>query len=370
MLIGIPYLLSPIYKFPDVSVFKGEKIYNPYKDMDSTHWRKANFHAHSRMLFGFTDGRKSPTENIIETYQKLGFEIIGISDYMHLNEKSSVPVYEHGFGLIKNHALIFGAKKVNWLDMMFNQNIHNKQFLINQLKDDENIYAVAHPSMRGAFNPGDFRYLTGYDLIEILRFDRVMTEYLDSALSTGHKAFLLADDDMHDFNNPREVGQCYNLINCDSLSSGSIFSAVKSGTSIGVKTLSDFQSFESKIADVKNIPVVKNISLNGLRISLHLSTPAHEIKFIGQYGIVEKLIADTSFAEYDFKPEDTYIRLEVTFEKLRFYFNPFFRYDDNTEYKKAEIDFWKTFLYRAFIVSAISFTVIFIYLRRKKFTFN
>jgi hypothetical protein len=38
--------------------------------------------------------------------------------------------------------------------------------------------------MRGAFNPEDFRYLTGYDLIEILRFDRVMTEYLDSALST------------------------------------------------------------------------------------------------------------------------------------------------------------------------------------------
>ena len=370
MLIGLPYLLSPIYKFPDASVFKGEKIYNPYKKMDSTHWRKANFHAHSRMLFGLTDGRKSTTENIIETYNKLGFDIIGISDYMHLNEKSYVPVYEHGIGLIKNHALILNAKKVNWLDMLFNQNIHNKQFLINQLKDDENIYAVAHPSMRGAFNPGDFRYLTGYDLIEILRFDRVMTEYLDSALSTGHIAFLLADDDMHDINNPREVGQCYDIINCDSLSAGSIFSAVKSGKFFGVKTLSDYPSFESKIAEVKTFPVVKNISLDGSKISLNLSTPAREIKFIGQNGNVKKLIADTSFAEYDFKAEDTYIRLEVTFENLRFYFNPFFRYNGSLIYKKAEIDFWKTLLYRLFIVSAISFTVIFIYLGRKKFTTN
>jgi hypothetical protein len=366
LLAGIPYIICPFYKFPEATEFKGDKIYNPYEGMDSSRWHKANFHAHTRMLYGITDGRKTSTEKLIEMYKKFNFDIIGISDYMFLNRESAVPVYEHGYGLLKNHALIFGSKKVNWLDMMFNQNIHNKQFLINQLKDDNNIYAVAHPSLRGAFNPEDFRYLTNYDLIEVLRFDRLMIEFLDTALSTGHKVFLLADDDMHDIENSREVAQSYNMINCDSLTTESIFTAIKNGKSFGVKTLTEIQSFESKIEDSKKNPIVNSITLNGSKISFNFSSAAKEIKFIGQNGSIKKIISDNSYADYDFKPEDTYIRTEVLFDKVKYYFNPFIRYDGSFEIKRAEIDFWKTLIYRVIIIFAFCFTAIIIYRRRKR----
>jgi len=365
-LAALPYLIRPIYKFPEASVFTGDKIYNPYSGMDSTRWRKANLQAHSRLLFGLTNGRKSLTETIINTYEKFGYDIIGISDYMYINPKSVIPLYEHGYGLNKNHYLILGDDKVNWFEIFFMQNIHDKQFAINMLKTPENILTIAHPSMQMAFKPQNFRYLTNYDLIEILRFDRVMTEYLDSALSTGHKTFLQADDDVHDITNPWEVANCYTIINCDTLTPKSILASLKTGKSYGVRTIVKYQNFEEKIADVKNIPKVNNISFTGTKISLRLNTSANEIKFIGQGGEVKKTISDSAYAEYDFKPEDTYIRTEIYFDKVKFYMNPFFRYNGSLENKKAEIDFWKTFFYRAFILLAIGFTIFVIYRRKRK----
>ena len=364
--IAYPYLISPIYKFPEASVFSGDKIYDPYSGMDSTHWHKANFHAHTRLLYGLTDGRKSLTDSLISTYEKFGYDIIGISDYMYINPKSAVPLYEHGYGLNKTHYLILGDDKVNWFDILFIQNIHNKQFAINMLKTPENILTIAHPSMQMSFEPQDFRYITNYDLIEILRFDRVMTEYLDTALSTGHKTFLQADDDIHDITNSREVAHCYTIINCDTLTPKSILASLKSGKSYGVRTIGDYQNFEEKIADVKNIPKVNNISLTGNKISFRLNTHANDIKFIGQGGEIKKTISDSTYAEYDFKPEDTYIRAEISFDKVKFYMNPFFRYNGSLENKNAEIDFWKTFLYRAFILLAIGFSVFVIYRRKRK----
>jgi hypothetical protein len=365
-IVAFPYLICPIYKFPEPTIFTGDKIYNPYEGMDSTHWHKGNFHVHSRMLFGLTNGRNSGTDKIIETYKKFGYDIIGISDYMHMNSESAVPLYEHGYGFIKDHFIILGAKKVNWFEILLFQNINHHQFMINMLKNDDNILAIAHPSMERVHEPGDFRYLTNYDLIEILRYDRVMTEYLDSALSNGHKTFILGDDDGHDINNSGEVAQCYNIINCDTLTKENILSSLKKGKSFSVRTIAQYPDFESKISDAKKIPVIENISLNGLNISLRINTKAKEIKFLGQNGITKKIVSDSESGNYDFKPEDTYIRTEIVFDKVKFYLNPFFRYNGSLENKMAEIDFWKTLLFRIIVAAAISFTIIFLYKKRKK----
>jgi hypothetical protein len=365
-IIAFPYLICPVYKFPEPIVFTGDRIYNPYEGIDSTNWHKANFHAHSRMLFGLMDGRKNLDERILENYKILGYDIIGISDYMYLNSKSFLPVYEHGYGFIKNHFLILGAKNVNWFEILLYKNIHNKQFLINRLKDEDNILAIAHPDMLNAYDPGDFRYLSNYDLIEILRFDRVMTECFDSALSNGYKTFLLGDDDTHNTENPKEAGNCYNMINSESLNQESILKSLKTGKSFAVKTNVIYSDFESKSADFKKIPVFNNISVQGMNISMKFNTRANEIKFIGQNGKVKKILTDTAYADYNFQTEDTYIRTEISFDKFKFFLNPFFRFSGSLENRTAEIDFWKTLIYRLFVITAICILVFFIYKRRKK----
>ncbi|MDR2410605.1 MAG: hypothetical protein LBE13_21180, partial [Bacteroidales bacterium] len=52
----IPYLLSPVYDFPQPKSFSGKAYYNPYLHTDSS-WKICNFHAHSRSWGGLTDGK-------------------------------------------------------------------------------------------------------------------------------------------------------------------------------------------------------------------------------------------------------------------------------------------------------------------------
>ena len=44
----ISYMLVPVYKFSLGAPFSGDRIYNPYAQIDSTAWRKANFHCHQK----------------------------------------------------------------------------------------------------------------------------------------------------------------------------------------------------------------------------------------------------------------------------------------------------------------------------------
>jgi len=38
----IKYIWCPIYDFPEWKPFSGDKLYNPYKGIDSLHWLKGN----------------------------------------------------------------------------------------------------------------------------------------------------------------------------------------------------------------------------------------------------------------------------------------------------------------------------------------
>ena len=54
------YLLAPVYKFSGPVPFSGNKLYNPYKNIDSTYWKKYNFQVQSKAWLGLTNGRKIP----------------------------------------------------------------------------------------------------------------------------------------------------------------------------------------------------------------------------------------------------------------------------------------------------------------------
>ena len=79
------YLMAPIYEFSGPIKFSGDKLYNPYAEMDSTHWKKYNFQVQSKAWLGITDGRKNSNEMIDSVYNALGFDHVATSDYQKIN---------------------------------------------------------------------------------------------------------------------------------------------------------------------------------------------------------------------------------------------------------------------------------------------
>ena len=114
-------IFVPVYRFDEPAPFSGEYLHNPYQNMDSTQWKQANFHAHTRRMGGVTNGRSNTNELVDSIYRRLGFDHVGISDYMYINDYESdkegyIPGYEHGYGVFKIHQLCLGAEKVRYID--------------------------------------------------------------------------------------------------------------------------------------------------------------------------------------------------------------------------------------------------------------
>ena len=58
-------LYAPGYIFPEPKPFSGNKLYNPYQDLDTSRWLKANFQVQTRVWGGITNGRKNSSEDVV-----------------------------------------------------------------------------------------------------------------------------------------------------------------------------------------------------------------------------------------------------------------------------------------------------------------
>lgn len=369
----IPYIISPVYDFHEPAAFKGNKLFNPYSDIQNNKWYKANFHSHSNLYWGLTDGRLSNPDDLHKTYSNMGYDIIGISNYMNLdvtdtNENGFFPVYEHGFGIWKNHYLVIGADNVKLLDFVYYPTTNNKQFIINSLKKDNNLISIVHPWMRNAVSLDDVSYLDNYDCIEICRYSRTSVEYVDKALSSGKNIKIIANDDSHDITNQDEVGKSLTIINSKSKNYGDVISAIKQGSAVSVNLInSGFNTFEAKNKRIPLLPNLTKFNLVGDTISLMFDSLAVDIKFIGQNGVVKSSVSNTDKAAYYFKNDDSYIRVEATFpNNAVYYLNPVFRYDSeiNKTYK-SKINYPLTIAY--YVLWIAGFVFIVVILRRQKF---
>ncbi|MCD4774170.1 MAG: hypothetical protein K8R41_12395 [Bacteroidales bacterium] len=369
------YLFAPYYIFPEVTTFKGEKFYNPYKEMNSENWKKGNFQVQSRVWFGITNGWKNSNELIDSTYSFLDYDIICTSDYMKINKykKNStayIPVYEHGYGIKKNHQVCIGAKKVTWRDYSFTQSIHHKQHIINLLRDKNELVIIAHPKLRHGYSPDDFKYLTNYDGIEVLNNYRKSIEHWDAALSSGHFATIIGNDDAHDITNPDEVGQFCTYINTNSLAKDSVIDALQQGNAFAIDIYRPIgESFERKKEKLKEIALLQKFDIRNDTLFVEIDKLAKEFIFIGQDGKPEKSVKKTKKAFYKIQPEDTYIRTEIKFKNRNtIYLNPVFRYSDGNPIisRKAEIDVHRTLIFRIIALASIIFVIInFVFIFRK-----
>jgi hypothetical protein len=368
----LQFVINKKYTFPEPHAFQGEYLYNPYKGMDSTKWKMANFHAHTRVHLGMTSGASDSNEFLDSFYKYFGYDIIGISDYQSINtfegkNKWFIPVYEHGYQYYKNHHLVLNAKKVSWLDYCFRQTLSNKQFIIDRLKKDTTVVLVIpHPALRQANSFNDFRYLSNYDCLEIANNERLFTSYYDTILSAGHPVFLMADDDSHDLRNINEACQSFNLINSD-LFRDSILHAIKTGLSVGVDfNIKSYKTNEEKKAALQKLPEITCVALKNDTLFVGLNKSVKTIKFIGQQGTERKIITNCVAGNYFFSKVDTYIRTEIECnDGTVYYLNPVFRYDGIrlTDYAPS-YNYMKTWFLRS--ISIVVFLLILFIWKKKK----
>ena len=371
------YAIAPIYTFPDYKPFYGDHIYNPYQNIESTAWRKGNFQVQSRAWWGITNGRNNSNRAIQTVYSQMGYDIIVTSDYMKINKfgndlKSYIPTYEHGYGIRKVHQVCLGAESVCWMDYPFFQNKSHKQHMLNILKKKNKMVAIAHPKIRDGYTLEDMHYLSNYDLMEVLNQIRFSIDHWDAALSSGHPAFILANDDAHDVFNPYEVGRVCTFINSESFEADDVLDALKAGRAYGADiAMPEGSDFVQKAVDHKSIPHVISVEIINDSLFVRMSEKAQLFSFIGQNGVVKKTVYDTSMACYRVMPIDSYIRTEITFPNTtKLYLNPVIRHQGEGIHTQppAEIDRVKTWIQRgiALVISILILWVVVKVMRNRK----
>lgn len=373
-LLFVQYVFAPVYDFHEKENFSGDHIYNPYQHMDSSAWKKANFQVQSRVWGGITNGRDNSNSMIDSIYRYLDYDIIAISDYMRINKfgrekKSYLPVYEHGYSILKHHQICVGAERVNWRDYAFYQSLHHKQHIIDILRDENEFIIMAHPKLRDAFDPGDFSWLRGFDAIEILNFYRVSIAHWDSALSAGNFVTAIGNDDAHDISNPDEVGQYCTFINTE-MHSDSIISALRQGNSYAARMFRYVgETYEEKKKKLDEVAQLSRAELVGDTFYVKVDLSASQIRFIGQGGHLLKETENASEAFYVIRDEDTYVRTELIFpNRNEIYLNPLVRYSQNWPPARdlPKVNPLRTWIYRILVGATFAFVIINIIILRQR----
>lgn len=335
----VQYFISKHYTYASPSVFKGKYLYNPYDSLKK-HWWKSNFHAHSIAWHHLPNGHQSP-KKIISHYKKdLRYDIACLSNYekrthyLPPTDSHYIPVYEHGYNIGKVHQLVFGKDPIVYYDIALFQTLDNKQYIINEEKQDSDIVVIAHPEVRDAYSRTDMERLSGYDMLEVLNNKKIATRSWDEALSSGKAAWIVADDDCHDISKPGETGESWTMVNADTKRCKDVMSALRTGRSYGVKG-----------TDGVNDHYLKQVIVRDSMVTFVVDDTASEIKLFGQNGVLRKTQCNTDSISYTFTPTDTYIRALVQFPSQELFLNPIVRYDgkhiphnNNT----SSVNFWRT----------------------------
>jgi len=368
------YLMAPVYQFSGPVKFNGDQLYNPYENIDPSHWKKYNFQVQSKAWLGITDGRKNSNKLIDSTYTALGFDHVTTSDYQKINyygkEKSSfIPTYEHGYNMFKTHQVCIDAKSVLWTDFILFQTKSMKQWVIDQLKHDCSLVALAHPFLWNGYTINDMKYLTNYSMMEVLSSLFISTEHWDAALTSGQVVWIIGSDDAHDVLHLGEVGRKFTLINSKNTVKKEIINSLLAGKNYGIDYYSsEDTSIIEKATQLGQLAFLKNAELKGDTFSVVFSKKAREFKFIGENGNVLKTVSNAKSAYYVIQPEDPYVRADVNFSySYNIYLNPVIRHEGEfpKSLKTATIDTTATLRLRI-VYFLVILSLVFLYVKWKQ----
>jgi hypothetical protein len=336
------------YRYDSPRPFSGPKWYNPF-DNDTLIWSRANFHIHSRTWSGLTEGQNPPT-TIDSAYRALGFAYYGISDYQHVNPASPIPLYEHGWGPRKFHQLVFSPQTILWWDFPwpFTKDIY--QSILAHLHETAPLIAIAHPF----FNPLQtcpsemFLYLGGYHAIEVLnRYGDSVKEW-DNALSAGHYATLLANDNVHDVHNPHQITTRWTEIALPPQATPhEVLQAILQGKTVGYKNI-----YAVPIA-AHDYPTFRRIRVVRDTLWVVASEKVDSMRVIGQGGVVRAVFRGVQEFYYPIRAEDTYLRVELYTARVVAYTSALCRGDGPSRRPIPEEDRILTWVWRIFLLAGI-----------------
>jgi hypothetical protein len=303
---------------------------------------------------GITGGRGNTNEEIDSVYRRLGYEIITTSDYMRINRYGQgrpeyIPVYEHGYGIRKQHQVVIGANSVSWRDYPLFQTLHHKQHIIDLLKSKNKLVYIAHPRLRNGWDPEDFMYLTGYDGIEVLNYMRFSIEHWDAALSSGRYVTILGNDDAHDIKQQLEVGHRCTYVHAGHLEAGEIIGNMAKGLHYAADIFRTAEeTWSEKIEKAANIAMIESVKVIGDTLRVACDKEALEFRFLGQNGRILEVKKGGRSADYLIDEQDTYVRTEIIFrDKNILYLNPVVKYDGSNLFHtpKAKVNHFKTWMF-------------------------
>jgi hypothetical protein len=356
-----PYAIGPVYRFPTPAPFSGTALYNPYADAPvGAHWRTANFHAHGRAWGGLTEGRQTDSAIVDYYYNKLGYDIAGVSDYLHIDhhrtDSSFVPVYEHGVNALKTHLLGINARHVVWFDFPLPQSRSEKQYVIDRVAGDASLVALAHPALRGGYSRDDLAYLTHYQLFEVLNHFVVSDSLWDVALSTGHAVWAIGSDDSHNITDAGQTGAMWTEILTPSTRAADVVEALKAGRTYAVAG-----------HHARSDAHPEQIAVRGDTLTVTCEGPESRIDFIGQGGRLLARAFGVESASYVIQPGDPYVRTVISTPHTLMFLNPIVRYDGKKVARPvAMLDGPKTWALRSSIlVTAVM--LIWLALARRRF---
>lgn len=322
---------------------------------------------------GLTSASKNRQEDVAARYKELNYDVIGISEYQKINglmenEPSYIPVYEHGYGLLKSHELVIGAEKVSWYDFLFFQSFSNTQNVIVRLRNGNEVISVNHPRLRNAFTPEKLKYIRGYDLLEITSHSYFnATDLWDSVLSAGYPAFALGSDDNHDIYDPEDFGYVFTMINSEHANKIEILNSLRSGKAFAVEMEPQKDSSpQKKLEQASMVPVLTSCKIDYGILEMKFDKMFDTLKIIGQNGVLIDKAVKTNYMIYKIRNDDTYMRAELSINHMiSVFLNPVFRYSGTFQKNEPEIDYTKTWLFRLLYTLVFVF-FIFVYYKYKK----
>jgi hypothetical protein len=314
----IQYFKTEVFHKERNTPFSGENFYNPYKEYNSK-TLKANFHVHSKSG-GLSGDYSQVPEKIFEHYKKNGYDIVSLSDYQKITTDTSdseyIGVYEHGYNLKKSHQLVINSEKPTYFDFSITGNYHTKQQVLNKLKQKGGLLVLAHPGLRNGYSEEDFKYLKGYDFIEVLNNYKVSEKIWDAALSNGYPAWIMANDDCHDITRSNLSFNNWTRISANNNTREEVLASLRRGSHYGVRNLNHIEN-----------NYLDSCILDGDEIRVYFSHPADRISFISDEGIMRKEVKNTNYASYQISDNDNYVRIESEKDEELIYLNPVIRYN-------------------------------------------
>ncbi len=325
LVISLTYAVTPIYRFAEPRPFTGTAWYNPYDGLDggSSDWRLSNFHAHSSAWAGLTNGEQTP-DSVVAAYRRLHYDVIGVSNYESNPEQritGTFPVYEHGWNVRKAHQIVLGPDRVVYRDFPFMQSRHQQQYMLDELSRSAAMVAIAHPTVRAADTPTDLRYLTHYDLLEVLsRFSAPADSEWDAALSSGHAVWLLASDDSHNAADSEQVGANSTRIHAPTVATHDIIDALKAGHAYGLHGVAGRTTMS-----------LRTVQMRGDTLDVQLSGVPDTMRIVGQHGAVRAISTGAQSALGHLRAvataEDGYLRVVAHGDSTMLYTNPVIRWN-------------------------------------------